>query len=357
VTLTLSVNPTSNTSANLTICTGDSVFLDGAYQTTSGVFVDSFLTGGGCDSIITTNLTVSAAILTNHDHHICQGDSFLIAGTWQATAGVYSDTLQSTSSCDSIVLHNLIVNQLPNADIGPDTLWVCDGEELTFTLDTTGVASYSISNFFTTSFNAAFTFTFDSQLPASSVVSQATGPTGCTSSDQVILIDNQLINLTQTFPVLTDPFVAFDIAFMPDNADFWYWSFGDGDTLSGTTNPTHEYLANGNYQACLIAINECGRDSSCVTFDITTVGMTENSIWDQVSVYPNPNAGLAFISDLEIGTQVTVFSSAGQIILQTVATTSTVELNLMTEARGVYFVQLSTTIAGVVPGVFRVIRD
>ncbi len=43
----------------MTICQGDSVFAGGAFQKTTGVYMDHFTTALGCDSIIRTDLTVN----------------------------------------------------------------------------------------------------------------------------------------------------------------------------------------------------------------------------------------------------------------------------------------------------------
>lgn len=56
---------------------------------------------------------------------ICQGDSILIYGTYQNTSGVYYDSLQTINGCDSILSTTLTVNPLPNvtlANFNPDTI-------------------------------------------------------------------------------------------------------------------------------------------------------------------------------------------------------------------------------------------
>ncbi|MBN4071441.1 T9SS type A sorting domain-containing protein [Crocinitomix catalasitica] len=41
---------------------GDSLFVGGGWQTSSGTYVDTLLTAEGCDSIVTTNLTVAVGL-------------------------------------------------------------------------------------------------------------------------------------------------------------------------------------------------------------------------------------------------------------------------------------------------------
>lgn len=67
----------------------------------------------------------------------------------------------------------------------------------------------------------------------------------------------------------------------------WYWTFGDGDT-SALQNPSHTYSVGGTYTACLVVTDSAGcMDSTCITFNTTTLGMIEQSI-SLLSVYPNP---------------------------------------------------------------------
>ncbi|HRY31568.1 MAG TPA: hypothetical protein P5531_01225 [Bacteroidales bacterium] len=52
------VNPISVTTVQDTICTGDSIFLAGAYQFNSGTYYDTLVSVHGCDSTIVTSLVV-----------------------------------------------------------------------------------------------------------------------------------------------------------------------------------------------------------------------------------------------------------------------------------------------------------
>lgn len=246
-------------------------------------------------------------------------------------------------NCDSIVTYNLIENLLPNANIGPDTLWVCDGEELAFGLDdTTGIINYSISNFSITQNNDSLIFIYNMMSPPSSVVSQVTDTNGCVNNDQVFIKNNNINNFSMGFPILNDPYVDFTIANMPSNVDFWYWSFGDGDTLSGNIAPTHEYLSNGFYEACLIAENICGIDSSCVTFTISSaVGVEEYFTSSSFTIYPNPvKDQLTITSENEKITSIKIINVTGKTIK--VFTENITTINVADLPKGLYLLQIQT---------------
>lgn len=47
----------------------------------------------------------------------------------------------------------------------------------------------------------------------------------------------------------------------------WFWDFGDGNT-STMQNPSHPYMAAGNYTVCLTTVTACGADSSCASVNV-----------------------------------------------------------------------------------------
>ncbi len=109
------------------ICQGDSVILQGEYQTQSGTYYDTLPSVWGCDSIAITILTVSDIISVYDTASICQGDSAYAQGDWQKTGGIYYDTAQSTGGCDSIHYLNLSVN--PTYSVQWDTT-ICEGDSI-----------------------------------------------------------------------------------------------------------------------------------------------------------------------------------------------------------------------------------
>ncbi|MBI5217417.1 MAG: SprB repeat-containing protein, partial [Bacteroidia bacterium] len=63
---------------------------------------------------------------------ICSGDSIFLGGMWQTTAGIYHDTLQTSAGCDSIVITTLSIIPLPVAHLGNDTT-ICANASITLT--------------------------------------------------------------------------------------------------------------------------------------------------------------------------------------------------------------------------------
>lgn len=120
------------------ICEGQTIFLEGANQTTAGFYTDVFLASNGCDSTIFTTLTVNEAILFEQTVAICQGGSFSAGGNTYYSSGVYYDTLGAVNGCDSIVTTNLFVE---STLYGTEVQSICFGSSYNFNgnvLNTTG---------------------------------------------------------------------------------------------------------------------------------------------------------------------------------------------------------------------------
>ena len=127
ISTTLIVNPTYTLAFTDTICDTDSMLLGGAYQNTPGTYIDSLLSSSGCDSVITTTLFINPTYAVNSSNTICVGDSILLAGAWQTTSGIYQDSLVSANGCDSIVTTSLTVN--PSYALA-FTDMICDGDSI-----------------------------------------------------------------------------------------------------------------------------------------------------------------------------------------------------------------------------------
>jgi len=121
---TVITNQSYQITQDISICDNDSIFLAGAYQNQAGVYIDSFNSIVGCDSIVTTTLTVNNTYLFTQNSSVCIGDSILFAGNWITSSGTYLDSYATSLGCDSIYQLDLIVNPLPLVSLTLDTV-VC----------------------------------------------------------------------------------------------------------------------------------------------------------------------------------------------------------------------------------------
>jgi hypothetical protein len=105
----LFVRQPSSSAQTSFICKGDSILLSGSYQTTANVYVDVLSNSFGCDSTRTTTLVVWPSYADTVAQAIFQGDSIFLAGAYQFSSGYYSDTLAALHGCDSIIVTDLSV--------------------------------------------------------------------------------------------------------------------------------------------------------------------------------------------------------------------------------------------------------
>ncbi|HBG69698.1 MAG TPA: hypothetical protein DDX57_02805 [Bacteroidales bacterium] len=124
--LNLTVNPTYAFNEDHSICNGNSYTWHGTTYTAGGTYTAAYTTVNGCDSVFTLNLTVNPTYAFNENHTICEGDVYNWHGNIYSTEGIYYDSLQSQTGCDSTFTLNLTVNPLPDIFLGNDTTICAD---------------------------------------------------------------------------------------------------------------------------------------------------------------------------------------------------------------------------------------
>ena len=137
----------SYTTITDTLCNGLSIVVGNNTYDSTGVYSDTLLAFNGCDSIITTNLTVLSSSISNITNNtiICDGDSIIVGSNVYNTTGSYTDTLVNTAGCDSIITTNLTVQTPTYQDIS-----ICDGDSISV-----GNSIYSSSGNYTDTINSS----------------------------------------------------------------------------------------------------------------------------------------------------------------------------------------------------------
>ena len=120
VTAALLESPAINSSQNITICNEDSVLVGSIYHYSTGVYVDVLTALNGCDSTVTTNLIEDPAIVFSQNVSICFEDTLTIGSNAYYTTGNYITIIPSATGCDSSITTALTVNPLPVITLSPD---------------------------------------------------------------------------------------------------------------------------------------------------------------------------------------------------------------------------------------------
>lgn len=143
ITTNLTVAPSYNILENFTLCQGDNfIFPDGTPLINAMVntsHISNLFTIDGCDSIITTQLTVNPSYQMNESYTICQGEDFTFADGFTLnninTSTTYTiNSFNTINGCDSIIDVN--INVIPPI-LSSYSVTLCTGEDYTFPDGTT----------------------------------------------------------------------------------------------------------------------------------------------------------------------------------------------------------------------------
>ena len=125
VILQLTVLPESQDTIQLSICDGDTLSLNGSIYTDEGVYEQILAGSNGCDSTLTILLEVFPLDTTILDIEVCEGECYFFGSTPYCQSGVYEQVLTSVNGCDSLVILELEV--LPVDYVVLDTA-ICAGD-------------------------------------------------------------------------------------------------------------------------------------------------------------------------------------------------------------------------------------
>ena len=146
VTTTLTVHSTSSASINAAVCQGDSYTLpDGIVVSTAGTYTSTLTGALGCDSVITTTLITHSTTTSTQAISICTGQTFTLPdGQTTQTAGVHISTIPNAAGCDSVITTNITLVSPPSVSITSSAgSVICRGNSTTLTAN--GASNYTWS--------------------------------------------------------------------------------------------------------------------------------------------------------------------------------------------------------------------
>ena len=259
-------------------------------------------------------------------------------------------TARSTNGCESTITNNIVVNLKPSADfvasdvcLGSETKFtnnssIADASTLTYDWDLNGSTS-TVSNPAVT-YNTAGTKT---------IVLVTTSSTGCTST----VTKTVEVNPLPVADIIIASQLSFDGGFsFTTNAvgTKYRWLFGDGGSDSAKS-VTYKYPVDGLYTVRLVVET----DKGCIgtntdKVSVSRLGVSENSLNNNVKMYPNPGSGAFAIEFDGINTEdiksVTVLNNLGQKVADMDLGTinnNLMNINITGQAAGIYFIQVETS--------------
>jgi gliding motility-associated-like protein len=257
ITTNVTMNSVFAITENVTACENSAyTFPDGSTQTitSSLTHLSNLFTASGCDSIITTNVIMNPIYSVIENITICEGTDYTFPdGTTHfsiTTDETYFSNFFTSTGCDSIITTNIIVHSLPLVVAGSDQL-ICDGA--TVTLTATGAVVYSWTGGIVN--GVPFIPSLQSQIYSVT----GTDAFGCQNTDDVQIDVTPILNpffdaditvgcapLTVTFNNLTTGGAS------------CVWDFGTGATSAGCGTQTFTYSSPGIFNVSLMITDAAG---------------------------------------------------------------------------------------------------
>ncbi|MCW3084355.1 MAG: hypothetical protein JWP12_1721 [Bacteroidetes bacterium] len=277
---------------SLTVCFGDNIIVGTHTYNTSSTYSDTLTAVSGCDSIVTTNLTVRAPIQTTQGFAPCSMSVHITVGTHvHTTNGFYHDTLVAASGCDSIVHTHL---QYYISSLYHDQyISICPGD------------SFAVGNHFYST-NGAHIDTL------------ATFRYGCDSlvTTHIDVLGSTLIDAFQNISTCSCGIYGSSTHYYAQNISYQWIDCNNGfaavpgDTLPDVVptvgNVTYNY-------AVVVSLNGCADTSDCVP--VILLGINEqNAAVNELTAYPNPasdNITLEFYTTAEQPLNISIVNVLG----------------------------------------------
>ena len=193
VNLTLTVNETDSSDLQANLCSGESIVIGSQAFSATGVYRVVMQNASGCDSIINLQLFVDDVIRVRIDTTICFGTTYeLPDGSFVTQSGVYIDTLLALGGCDSIITTTLTVRMKPDFGLAKYEQR-CYGDYVSLNVPSGTVVSWVGPNDFT-AVGPNFSVPALGNGGVSAFIFTALLPDGCTYSD-TLTIDSRACEL------------------------------------------------------------------------------------------------------------------------------------------------------------------
>jgi uncharacterized repeat protein (TIGR03803 family) len=319
ISITVQVDSSYTIDEFIQVCEGDDyLFPDGSTQsniTTPISHTSNLFTINGCDSIVTTNISVNPVFLINENINVCYGNNYIFPDSVEFSSVItdtsHISTISSSNSCDTIVTTNLFVQ--PTYSFSTyDT--ICKGNDYIFP---DGFTLSNIQGDFNHQNNLSTTFGCDSIIITFIHVSSTD-----TTVQQIgmnLLISNatnvtyQWINCTTNLPI------------------------------AGETNQSYQPDTNGTY-AVVLTNNYCSDTSACIS--IEGLGLNDNNKnIDLIELFPNPThdaVNIKFSKKVYQGV-INIYSVDGKLLESiNISNNNQFSIDLGKYQGGTYFIEMVT---------------
>ena len=103
----------------------------GIKVSTSGTYTSTLISTNGCDSVITTTVQFNSSSASDDTISICSNSYYTLPDSSVVnTSGIYISTIKSSNGCDSVITTRISVVEPPFVNLGKDAL-LCNNESVT----------------------------------------------------------------------------------------------------------------------------------------------------------------------------------------------------------------------------------
>lgn len=337
----------------------------------SGMYQDTVVNAGGCDSVMTIELVINYGTSSDIYPTFCMGDTYIAPdGNNYTSPGTYTAWRINSVGCDSnitIYLTEVLVDAsvmiAPNGLVATTTRpatfqWVDCGNNNApiagetssgFSPTVTGSYGLFVTQDGCTEFSGCNTFTVPCTETfgtlSTSTCATYTSPSGATYTTAGTFNDtitnaggcDSIITITLTVGSI-DATVAQTgnlLSVAATNANYQWLDCDNGNTsIASATSRNFAPTANGNY-AVIVSEGTCTDTSACFAF--TAVGITDVQQRVGISVYPNPTNSLLHI-ELTQPEAIEVYNMLGGLMARYEASNS-FSIDVAHYAQGVYLIK------------------
>jgi hypothetical protein len=247
--LDLSFTSISGPTASVTNCTNYTWAQNGQTYATTGTYTDTVPSSAGCDSIVTLNLTIAPLAPVTVAASGCLSYTWSQTGNTYTSSGMYTDTVQTATGCDSVVQLVLTITPIPLA---------------TITVDACSSYLWSVNN---ETYTASGTYT-------GTLVNSA----GCDSTIELTL------TLFSESNTITNNGITLQVG-VSTGATYQWLNCSSNTLILGATNQTYTAPGGVGSYACVTTTSSCSDTTDC--FNFSNIGFDELSK-NEFSIYPNP---------------------------------------------------------------------
>lgn len=324
VNLDLNVLPEITSSQSVSICSGETFLVGTASHSISGIYTDILQASNGCDSIVTTQLTVISPITFLQTVTLCYGETLQVGTTVLSSSGTYSTVLEAISGCDSIVTTVLTID---NPLSYSQSFSICSGEVIqvgSSIYNTSGtytdvlVAQNGCDSIITTVLyvtddiltNQLITLCSGESVQIGTSIYTVSGTYtdvltaigGCDST--VITTVNVQTPLVTTISILTSTLIADQTG-----ATYQWIDCSTQNPINGATEQSYSPTQSGEY-GVEITFEGCSAVSECISMELSGIDQMKSSY----KIYPNPTDG-KLIVDAVACDHIRVLDLSGRVLI------------------------------------------